>query len=172
MASDLRPMRFIFALLLAALTPAILLVVPILIDGIRYFHGSHIGYALRAAFIVGQFAFMVALLHAILLGLPAFIVLQKFNVTFWWTSLIFGFLIGLIPFAIFSWPMGKAGSSYRAYDGTQIVDYVINGIPTRAGWISYIKNALEVGCIGMVSAFLSWLVWQFYPSSKLDKQSL
>jgi hypothetical protein len=53
--------------------------------------------------------FIVALAHAVALGLPAFLVLGWLGWTRWWVSLVCGFAIGCLPFAIYFLSVRQCG---------------------------------------------------------------
>ena len=83
--------RIILALLTAALAPATVLGLAALDEGF--------------AFDTRLIAFTIALAHAVVLGLPAYFCLRELRLMHWWMSIISGFTIGAVPFAIFSWPV-------------------------------------------------------------------
>lgn len=41
------------------------------------------------------------MIHAVFLGLPAYFIAKKFNLIYWWVSVLAGFVIGFTPIAIF-----------------------------------------------------------------------
>jgi hypothetical protein len=130
--------RIYAAVLVAAATPALLLAVMMVFD-----NGSD-----RDVIFLMIATFIIALLHAFILGLPTYFVLQRFGLTFWWMSMICGFVIALVPFAIFSWPDA----------------HVISGVPNYARLIQYIKNSGFLGALGMCGGLAGWLTWRFLPA--------
>src|SRR6185312_17171039 len=55
-------------------------------------------------------AFIVALAHAVMLGLPAYLLLRWMRLTRWWVSLAGGFAIGALPYAIYFSPLREISS--------------------------------------------------------------
>jgi hypothetical protein len=153
-------MRVILGLLAAAATPACLITLLELADQWLKLPPHLRGAAFVAALNVWIIAFAIAFALAIALGLPAYWLALRYRLARWWASLLAGFAIGAIPFAIESWPVRNAGS-YRAWNGQ--VDYVVNGVPTAAGWLQYERSVCMVGLLGAVSGLAAWLVWRFAP---------
>ena len=153
----LGPMRHILgmvgAVLIAALVPAIYFGMP--------------GWYFR----VGLLAFVLASLWIVLLGLPTFLFLERRGLVRWWSATISGFFLGAVPMAFLSWPYKPgSGSGYSAWDGHKMVEYVVNGVPTHAGWVQYVLDLGATGLIGAASAVMFWVVWRVvvgpYQSSK------
>src|SRR3974390_2403333 len=88
-------LRVAASLFAAAATPATIFALVGLTDQSRYFSGPTFRYELIAAMNIWLITFIVALLHAVLLVLPAYFFARRFHLTFWWASLAFGFIIGL-----------------------------------------------------------------------------
>lgn len=148
--------RVPLALLASAVTPATIMLLPLIF--LRDLGGMNIGDLLRGAFFLWLAGFVVALAHAVLLGLPAYFLVKKLRILNWWISLICSFIIGAVPFAIISWP-SHMGQSYWA-DG---VAYEIKGVVTTAGWFQYIYGFCGSGFLGMLGGFSAWLVWRYLP---------
>lgn len=73
----------------------------------------------------------IAAMHVVFLGLPAFLMLRRFKLLRWWSVVLAGILCGIIPMAVTSWPhWAFEGASYTAWDGSRMVEYVVNGVPT------------------------------------------
>ena len=51
-------------------------------------------------------SFAVAFVHAVGLGLPAYLLLRWRRLTAWWTGLAGGFLAGALPYAVLAFPWG------------------------------------------------------------------
>lgn len=79
--------RIILAILVAASMPAIFFGALEFFDQLQYFSGQNIHFTFQAVSTIWLFAFVVALAHALLLGLPLYLVLKRFNLTQWWMSL-------------------------------------------------------------------------------------
>lgn len=80
-------------------------------------------------------AYIVALLHAVLFGLPAFLVCKSKGWTQWWHSLICGFFCG-VPFVLLMTPWGAAPIS------------------------DFLLFVIQAGLLGMSGGLTAWLVWR------------
>ncbi|RAP57317.1 hypothetical protein [Oleiagrimonas sp. MCCC 1A03011] len=106
-------------------------------------------------------AFILALAWILVLGLPTFLILKGRGCVRWWSALFSGFLLAAIPIALLGWPYHPGGGmSFSAWDGHRMVDYVVNGIPTRAGWRQFLTSTFGFGALGSASALAFWLVWR------------
>jgi len=136
------------AILIAALVPAIYFGVP------------------ELSFRAGLLAFVVALLWVVLLGLPTFLLFKNRGLARWWSATVSGFFLGAVPMALVSWPYKPgSGSGYSAWDGHKMVEYVVNGVPTRAGWVQYVLGSGGMGLMGAGSAVMFWVVWRLVVGS-------
>jgi hypothetical protein len=43
-----------------------------------------------------------------------------------------------------------------------MVQTMINGVPTVAGWISYIEGVLFMGAFGTLGGLAFWMVWRSF----------
>ena len=131
------------AILIAALVPAI------------YF--GLLGESFRGALL----AFVFASVWIVLLGLPAFFLLKYYGLVRWWSATTSGFILGAVPAALISWPYHPGvDSDYSAWDGHKMVEYVVHGVPTPAGWVQYMHSSCGFGLLGAASAAMFWLVWR------------
>lgn len=124
------------------------------------------------SFRTGALVFLLASLWVVLLGLPTFYILKRHGLVRWSTAMISGFLLGGVPMALMSWPY-RSGINYdsNAWDGHRIITYVVQGVPTSAGWVQYIYRSCGVGLLGAVSGVTFWIVWWLVvhpPSSRLQ----
>ena len=116
------------------------------------------------ALLVGLFAwswsvFLVALMitsaHAVLLGLPLFLLLQMRG----WVNVISavagGFLIGVLPVAAFTWPLRYPELQTSAWAGNY-GQTMVDGVPTLAGWQQYFDAALFFGGFGASAGLAFW----------------
>jgi len=99
-------------------------------------------------------AFYIALGHAILLGLPLFLILRSRQWINAISSTVGGFIVGVIPGGVLSWPLTPGGGSVSIRG----VPTVVDGIPTAAGWAQYLEILFYLGCFGAVAGFVFWLV--------------
>jgi hypothetical protein len=99
-------------------------------------------------------AFGIALAHAVLLGLPLFLLLRwKRRVNAAW-SIAGGFLVGMVPGAILTWPWRPGSGSSSSSNG---VPTVVDGVPTLAGWIGYGETLTILGAFGALGGLVFWL---------------
>jgi hypothetical protein len=92
------------------------------------------------------FTFVIALAHAVLLGLPLFLVLQSKELVNVVTSVVLGFAVGAAPDGVLTWPMQHA--AYIMIASVEGASTIIDGIPTAAEWVSYIKPVIYCGLLG------------------------
>ena len=110
---------------------------------------------------VGLLAFVLALLWIVLLGLPTFFIFNHRGLVRWWSAAISGFFLSAVPMALVSWPYHPdRGSGYSAWDGHKMVDYIVRGVPTHAGWVQYFLSSCGMGLVGAASAVTFWVVWR------------
>lgn len=108
-----------------------------------------------------MFVVVIALGHLLLLGVPAFLFLNKRNKISARSSSTAGFICGASPTAILLWPLWnpelQTTVSHRF--GEEYIVTTIDGIPTLAGWIEYILVFSFMGAFGVVAGFCFWMVW-------------
>jgi hypothetical protein len=105
------------------------------------------------------FTFAFARCHAVLLGLPLFLVFRSMGWINVVTCVIFGFAVGAAPAGVLTWPMQHPELHTNAsVDG---VPTIINGVITAAGWVSYVKPLIYFGSFGALGGFAFWvaLIW-------------
>ena len=108
---------------------------------------------------LAPFIFGIALGHAVVLGLPLFLLFRTKGWVNFYSSTISGFVIGAIPGGVVSWPSRYTGpGSFSSVDG---VPTMIDGVPTLAGWMNYVELLLVLGSLGALSGLVFWLVLQF-----------
>ncbi len=130
------------SVLASAIAPAIVFAIIMLVFG-----RSEIVPVLFPMFAM---AFVVALAHSVLLGLPAVWLLLRTNHFVLWPMLCIGFFVGLVPMAVLTWPYRHSQYLSSAWsDGVQIIN---NGVPTTAGWLSYAGSAAYLGGLGAIGA--------------------
>jgi hypothetical protein len=106
----------------------------------------------------------VASAAVIVLGIPAFILLRKFNREGWTSLAIAGFVLSAVPVA-FSWPRRIDGhSSSNNWHGYFVETYV-NGMPTTYAWLEYFEGVIYFGLHGLIGALVFYAVWR-----RLDKR--
>lgn len=139
----IRRVNILTALLLAALAPT--LVVGFLGGFLPVFVSS---------------VFMVALAHALLLGLPLFLLLRSKSSLSGMKSVVAGFFVGAAGIAVFLWPLRHAGMMTNAWVGSDRVQTVIDGIPTVSGWLEYLSAVSVFGLFGAIGGAAFWAVYR------------
>jgi hypothetical protein len=105
------------------------------------------------------FTFAIALGHAVLLGLPLFLVFQSMGWINVMSCVVVGFAVGAAPAGVLTWPMQHPALHTNAsVDG---VPTIINGIITAAGWVSYVSPLIYFGLYGALGGIAFWviLIW-------------
>ena len=149
--------RILIALLAAAMTAATIFVAYGAI--VTWSSGeAALGPAIELTTALWLPAVAVALAHAAVLGLPAYLVLRRLGWTRWWVSPICGFAIGALPFAIYFSPFDNAASFSQVGDKVLIQ----NGVTTLAGWIDFVESTAGLGLLGMASGIAAWLTWYWF----------
>ena len=130
------------ALLFACLAPALVM--------------AAVWHTIEVAPIAFIFTFVIALAHAVLLGLPLFLVFRSKGWINIMTCVVFGFAIGAVPDGVMTWPMQHpglyAGASADGAPG------IIDGVITAAGWVSYVEPLVYFGLLGALGGFAFWAV--------------
>lgn len=141
-------MPLLASALLAALAATLLAVIPTLKQIEEPWNIVVVSQVLA----LSRTTFVVALAHALLLGLPLFLLLRsirRFGAT---PSAVGGFLVGAVPFgalALISMTLLQSASSGG-------IPTVINGVPTTAGWIEYAFAVGSTGLLGLAGGVTFW----------------
>jgi hypothetical protein len=101
----------------------------------------------------------VAAAATLLIGIPVFLALRKFQRDGWTSLGVAGFLTGALPF-VFSWPSRMEGySSGQNWHGKYVALY-IDGTPTKYAWLTYAENLALFGLHGSIGALVFYAVWR------------
>lgn len=164
MPSKLIP-RAIFALFGAAIAPSIIvLTIGLVIIFLALLTGGKLqqngDWAPFIAIIV--IILVISSIHVVVLGIPAFIVGWYFNRIRWWTSIVVAFIVGALPTAIFLWPLRhpQLQTTSSRWDGEKMVQTMIQGVPTVAGWTDWITAFMVMGLFGVSGGLVFWLIWR------------
>lgn len=115
-------------------------------------------------------AFLIALAHATLLGLPIYLILSRKRKLTCLISTFAGFIIGCIPAAILFFPYRHSPHFYSSSNG---VETFVDGIPTLHGWIQYATFVSYLGLFGVLGGFAFWLTLKGLDrSNSTQKQTL
>lgn len=107
-------------------------------------------------------AFAIALLHALILGLPAFTALRRRGYTQWWLAVVGGFIVGLLPTTILVILTSLNQSPGSSSGGSAGMD-VVNGVTTPLGWFHAFGGACIAGVFGVSGGLAFWAVWRYLP---------
>jgi hypothetical protein len=96
--------------------------------------------------------FIVAAAHALVLGLPLFLLVHSMKRVGVATCALGGFLIGAVPSGVFIL-ISMIGLHSASSGGKPTV---INGVPTLAGWIEYAYAVGSAGWFGLTGGLTFW----------------
>lgn len=101
-------------------------------------------------------AVLIASAHVVLLGLPAFLVMNAFRIITWLKSAVTGFVLGAIPAGIFALPF-----VHSAVDSTGYYVEVGNVVYTTVGgWTVWLKVVGSMGVLGTLGGLSFWFAWR------------
>lgn len=98
-------------------------------------------------------AFVIALAHAALLGVPLATLLWRKNRLTACSAMVSGFAVGSAIVFVLTWPALFSGVS-GSVNG---IATVVNGVPTTAGWVNYAKGVAFFGQFGAVGGLAFWV---------------
>jgi hypothetical protein len=102
-----------------------------------------------------RLAFIIALAHAIVLGLPLFLFLRSKSRIGIIACALGGFAVGASGPAVLGLLGMLGGGSYNAWTGGRAT--IVNGVPTLAGWLEFALNVGFTGLIGLAGGLAFWL---------------
>jgi hypothetical protein len=100
-----------------------------------------------------RLTFIVALAHALILGLPLFFFLRSTNRLGFVSCALAGFLVGAVPVSVLDL-ISMFGLQSASTAGKPTV---VNGVPTLAGWIEYAYAVGFTGSIGLAGGLTFWV---------------
>jgi hypothetical protein len=109
----------------------------------------------RIAPMVFAFTLVIALSHAVLLGLPLFLIFQSRGWMGIGTCVVLGFLIGAVPAGILTFPASAPAIYANAWAG----DMPTNALNTAAIWVGYMKPLMYLGPLGALGGIVFWAVF-------------
>jgi hypothetical protein len=116
---------------------------------------------------LARIAFFAALAHALLLGIPFYLILRSRMRTGLLVCCAGGFLVGALPFGVLSlFSMGLLSSASSGGIPT-----VINGVPTLAGWIEYVQGVGWIGFSGLIGGLIFWITLNLTGLTTNDSKS-
>jgi hypothetical protein len=102
-----------------------------------------------------RLTFIVALAHAVVLGLPLFLFLRSKSRIGIIACALGGFAVGALGPSVLELLGMLGGGSYNAWIGGRAT--VVNGVPTLAGWAEFALNVGITGLIGLAGGLAFWL---------------
>ena len=137
--------RFVAAFLVAPAAPALLTSAPVLLTAAPSF------------LVVFLLACFVTYTHAIVLGLPAALLLGRARPLGLWRVLGAAFLIGVLPFGAFNLYHELTMSPGAGYTANDVV-LREDGRLTGAGLANLAAGILQCGVLGAVAGLVWWLI--------------
>lgn len=113
--------------------------------------------ALSGSLQILPFVFFVALAHALVLGVPLFLLLRRKAWANGFSATAAGFGIGCLPVGVLTWPLRLAGSGSNSWIGPERIPTVVDGVPTSAGWLAYGELVVQFGGYGALAGLAFWL---------------
>jgi hypothetical protein len=112
------------------------------------------------ALTVLMFTFAIALGHAILLGLPLFLIFRSKGWINVMLCVVVGFAVGAAPAGVLTWPMQHA--LFHAFYGSV----------AAAGWLSYLKPLICFGSFGALGGFTFWFILRWFGGGAAAQPSM
>lgn len=94
--------------------------------------------------------FVIALGHAIVLGLPLFLIFRSKGWVNVMSCVVVGFAVGAAPAGVLTWPIQRP------------VFHIFYGSGATAGWVSYLKPLICLGSLGALGGFAFWFVSRWF----------
>ena len=153
-------MRSVLALLAAAVAPAGLFLVPMIVGFISSGANDPFAWSRLSKWLV--IVLGTSALYVAVLGVPAFLLLSWRKAIRWWSAILAGFAMACLPVAYSLWPAADPDLRTTAshWNGEQMIYTMIDGVPTLEGWIRYAESVGAFGLLGAVGGFAGWLVWR------------
>ena len=103
-------------------------------------------------------------LHALLIGLPAFLWLRRIGRLSTARLAVAGFVAGGLFIGVLGWPLrgGSPGSSFSSSWHGRFVEMNRDGVPTLYGWLSWLESVILYGAVGVASALAFWYGWRYF----------
>ena len=108
-----------------------------------------------AAPIVFILTFVIALAHAVVVGLPLFLVFQSKGWINVMTCIVVGFAIGAVPDGILTSPMQHPELHAVSVHS---VPTITNGVLIATAWVGYVRPVIYCGSLGALGGLVFWVV--------------
>ena len=96
----------------------------------------------------------------LLLGVPVFLLLRRWQRDSWWTMAWAGGVLGTLPGSILAWPE-LYGPNERSHWHGQYVYTYLDGEPTRYAWYKVVESMGAYALLGMATALVFYAVWRW-----------
>jgi hypothetical protein len=108
-----------------------------------------LGFIAETSSFVWPIAFVVALAHGIVLGLPAYLLIRALGWPRWWVNVAGGFTVGSVPFAVLAlrWSTPPPPGLVEAK------------VIAPFSWLQYGSMTAGLGILGMAGGCAAWLAW-------------
>jgi hypothetical protein len=107
--------------------------------------GNTIDFVAKTIAFIWPIAFVVALAHALVMGLPLLLLLSGLGRVSRQTSLAGGLAAGALPYAMMALPWSA-----------QPAELVAAKVIEPFGWLRYIAIVLGLRCLGMIGGLAGW----------------
>lgn len=108
----------------------------------------------KVAPIAFVFTFATAFCHAVLLGLPLFLIFRPMSSINVAACIVFGLVIGTAPIRAIIW--STQYFELYAHAAVRGVPTVTSGMAIPAGWITYVRALVYFGCFRAIDGFAFW----------------
>jgi SAM-dependent methyltransferase len=110
----------------------------------------------RVAAMVFAFTLLIAFCHAVLFGLPIFLIFQSRGWGGAAVSGVFGFAIGAVPVGVLTFAVSGFALFASAWAGGTPTP--TDGLSTAALWVSYVQPLAYFGLLGALGGIVFWAV--------------
>lgn len=135
---------------------------PVCAMALWYLYGGFVAHDAGDSYIwvrTSHFAFLcliVSMVAVMALGTPAYLILRGRPTLRWWGAWLAGFFLAAIPFGLLTFPgLTPNPGQFMEVEGVKMV---VDGVPTLAGWLGYLKSVAFFGACGTLSAAAFWAV--------------
>jgi len=149
----MRPLTVLFALAVTMLSAVVVSLLFIILTAAQIEERWNI-VVFSEILTLARTVFVIALAHALVLGLPLFLLLRSLRNVGIITCALGGFLVAAVPSGVLALT-SMSGLQSASVGGRPTV---INGVITLAGWIEYAQTVGFIGLFGTAGGLTFWLV--------------
>lgn len=146
---------------IAVVSIACAVIVPISLFVLFALLGQRLNATLRfhELLLVTGIEFLIFNIPALILGLPAVLLLRKFACLRWWSLCAVVFASGAIcaGSSIYFSLFDSSNAAAHFWDSATVVSQY--GVPTRDGWLFLIRRSSFIGAVGALTAMCGWTAW-------------